>query len=608
MAHDRPDERQPDQARAPSLPKVAGEHPDDARASQAVAPLESAPTAVTGPPGIVRLQRLAGNRAVSGLMAARSVQRHSVDEAPAPPEQEDEEDAVQRQALHSPWFGPGVPRVQRWGLGSFFSGVADTARHLVGYGDNVTFAKDVLAADGASRVQATVPSATPPKGGFTWSLIGASGGSTIDVATGEITAGTMALPAESLKVAVKATSNDPDNYLTAVGHVWLVEPTLFADFCPDPERWLKARTAFDTFIGSSYSQQAITKGLNGKYDASYDPTAKSLTLTTPMRFLFPDDVELPTDTEEDKTKRASRHQTYIDNFVNRTTSQWSGRYKFKNVRDPKTVWGKLNPITVSILPKIVKTNEYFLISAKTETTGRASVGGGKGTLFKGSDTPAAAFEAGTRAGELARIGSAAPPVFLTGAGALEDASKPTVEFLSRYLRVINRPKFKVAITGRDKASADAAKARGQTVADALTGFGLGTHEVTVDGSVDGGLSDLDVKKVTFTPALTDPGFTNMQDVSSHEFGHMMGLPDEYVQAGKVVGDNLSTHDRMKAALGETYANTFGKVTGDAASIMEGGDDVRMHHYIHFWDTLVLLAGKAAVPDPKMGEADWKFYE
>ena len=85
---------------------------------------------------------------------------------------------------------------------------------------------------------------------------------------------------------------------------------------------------------------------------------------------------------------------------------------------------------------------------------------------------------------------------------------------------------------------------------------------------------------------------------------MMGLGDEYGDPKRVV-----THYALtKKALGEDYADQVAK-RGDTdyASIMEGGNDVRIQHYVTFWDALVQTTlTKAAVPTPKFGHDDWKF--
>ena len=111
------------------------------------------------------------------------------------------------------------------------------------------------------------------------------------------------------------------------------------------------------------------------------------------------------------------------------------------------------------------------------------------------------------------------------------------------------------------------------------------------------------RKVDITPSL-NPGWENVQDVTAHEFGHMIGLGDEYAGGGSPTATH---YNLVKKAFGQEYADQVAK-RGDTdyASIMEGGNDVRIQHYVTFWSGLAETTLKAPVPDPKFGYDDWKF--
>jgi hypothetical protein len=100
------------------------------------------------------------------------------------------------------------------------------------------------------------------------------------------------------------------------------------------------------------------------------------------------------------------------------------------------------------------------------------------------------------------------------------------------------------------------------------------------------------------------GWQNQQATVPHEFGHMIGLGDEY--AG---GTPLATHHPLvDKAFGNQYADQVAK-RGDTdhASIMDGGNDVRIQHYVTFWSALCdTTLNKAKVPNPRFGYKDWKF--
>jgi hypothetical protein len=61
-----------------------------------------------------------------------------------------------------------------------------------------------------------------------------------------------------------------------------------------------------------------------------------------------------------------------------------------------------------------------------------------------------------------------------------------------------------------------------------------------------------------------------------------------------------------SAFGKQYADVQATRTPDSASLMNGGNDIRPHHYVTFWDGLAQLTSGAATPAPPFGQADWKF--
>jgi len=74
------------------------------------------------------------------------------------------------------------------------------------------------------------------------------------------------------------------------------------------------------------------------------------------------------------------------------------------------------------------------------------------------------------------------------------------------------------------------------------------------------------------------GIKQSQQAATHEFGHMMGLGDEY-GAGAVAHAAL-----VKDALGKNI------VKGNSDNIMAGGDTIEKQHYVTFWDALKKVTG------------------
>jgi len=114
------------------------------------------------------------------------------------------------------------------------------------------------------------------------------------------------------------------------------------------------------------------------------------------------------------------------------------------------------------------------------------------------------------------------------------------------------------------------------------------------------------RKVVFKAEL-DPAWRNVQDVTAHEFGHMLGLDDEYATAATKKGKGIETYKRAKQAFGKKFADQTQLAGIDSASVMDGGSDVRIQHYITMWEVLGRITSTvAATPDPKLGYNDWKF--
>ena len=351
------------------------------------------------------------------------------------------------------------------------------------------------------------------------------------------------------------------------------------------------------------------------------PSGNVLNANMRVKFEFPDDPVTPPSARnlwgffggQERKAVEARHKTYITNFINQVTAQWSGRYQFKNVREPQSIWGKLNPISVSLKVEDVESNEHFLIKAFTKTAGTANVtGGGVTSLYKGNDVPQPAFNPGTAQGELTRVrrNTPTPLLFANNSTDVPGGELGKLQFLGTYLSRINNPKFDIKIDGYASKTGDSAKNqtlsqnRADNVANVLRGAGVAQHNLVVNAHGDSGsTADVGWRKVEIASDIP-VGWQNFQDVTAHEFGHMLGLDDEYA-AGR--GPLAEHHDLVAKAFGKEYADQVAKAGDtDYGSVMEGGSDVRIQHYVTFWQGLVESTLKGAVPDPKFGWDDWKF--
>ncbi len=88
-----------------------------------------------------------------------------------------------------------------------------------------------------------------------------------------------------------------------------------------------------------------------------------------------------------------------------------------------------------------------------------------------------------------------------------------------------------------------------------------------------------------------------QNVAAHEFGHMLGFGDEYVDEKppkdvlpKFEGDKPTHYGDVEAALGTDAANDL--LVQNSGSIMSEGNDVHRGHYIYFLQAMNAMTGKS----------------
>lgn len=369
---------------------------------------------------------------------------------------------------------------------------------------------------------------------------------------------------------------------------------------------------YKKFIAKTYTWNNFATGLNGKFDVVYAPAKNLLDINVKVRFQFPWSLQ-------GMLYRAQgKDDVYRANYISGIERAWSNRYNFRNVRAPQKVWSRLNPTTVQVNVEEVDKNEHFLIDVDPFNTGRAQVGGGVTKMYKGDENPQPKFNPATGQGELTRFNRVNPSPVLFGANSAEISAgdKSQLTFLATYAKRINNPRFDITIAGHSNTVGGGTAAgaqrnqqlsqqRAAAVNQHLQNAGMTNHNVTVKAEGQNGAgAGAAWRKATITPKLP-AGWQNMQATSEHEFGHMVGLGDEY---GGAAGANATHYGLTQKAFGKKYADQVAK-RGDTdyASIMEGGDDVRIQHYVTFWDALCqVTTSKAQAPTPRFGHNDWKF--
>lgn len=473
---------------------------------------------------------------------------------------------------------------------------------------NMTFSPREIKDDGATTSQASVRYSNSKMSGaakINWAIDGNAFGASVDD-NGLITPGTDTVPIDKEKVVIKVKAVDS---VQAGAHTTGKLTIL-------NQKVLQAKKDFATFTGTTYKQLNYKKGLNGNFDAVYNPSRKNLGIEVRVKFNFVDDLAGAT-----KWKAASK-KAFISKFMSQVRGAWSGQYQFANIAEPKLVWKKLNPINVSVNAKEDNGAPHFTATVhKKDVTD--NVLSPNADFSAASATPNNNPFPGTGAAELAALQAKipTPTLFPAGSSAI-GADLPKLKFVGTYLHAVRQPKFRLTITGHAapdpaavtpaqktkaaRAARTLSRDRANAVKTAIRDAGNNHHAISVVAKGDtAGVAAPAGDKVEIAAAV-DPSYVNTQPVLAHEFGHMLGLGDEYPGGTRVVGGKATHYDLAKDALGQDVADSFARITTDSEGIMQGGRDVRPVHYVTLWSALVDGASTAAAPVPAFTSADWKF--
>jgi hypothetical protein len=172
----------------------------------------------------------------------------------------------------------------------------------------------------------------------------------------------------------------------------------------------------------------------------------------------------------------------------------------------------------------------------------------------------------------------------------------------------NTPSIPIKVTGA--AAADEtnppqlAKARADAIEKLLKGFNVPhTRELSVGPSLAGGQMGTVTIAIdkTFEDDLSNYDEANY-NIFAHEFGHMLGLPDEYLNEEGLAERNPKVVMQKGlidlAAAARVNVPTFGKAT---TSIMSYGRDLMQCHFLTLWEALGVMTRNYVAP------GDWKIH-
>jgi outer membrane protein OmpA-like peptidoglycan-associated protein len=361
----------------------------------------------------------------------------------------------------------------------------------------------------------------------------------------------------------------------------------------------------------------------GQFDAYYWPASSLMAVIVKMKFNFVEADNTPPvatlwrmlfrgeDISQFFWTDAQKDQ-FSEEYRKRVAARWSFAHTF---RSKKPCWPFA--ATPYVAPRVVgaAADAHFDVTVHKGSGGskfRAENPGtpgwrGTGELYEEDNTESANFNSTLVArSERQRLeravaaAAASPILFQKDSAVIQPADLARLHTLADAMKAKNPsdPAIPITISGfassegpvarNDKLSEDRANA----VANELLGAGVPQPMVIVKGGPIGAPDDAANRKVDITPSTTFEGTyaSNRFSAGEHEFGHAIGLPDEYknITTGKL-GAKQTAFVNLAAAAGVAAPAQWGDMT---SSLMSAGVDVLPRHYLTFWEAL----GQMTSPD------------
>jgi outer membrane protein OmpA-like peptidoglycan-associated protein len=333
---------------------------------------------------------------------------------------------------------------------------------------------------------------------------------------------------------------------------------------------------------------------HGQFDAYYWPASSLMAAIVKMKFTFVEAINTPPpatlmsmwmagqDISQFFWTDAQKDQ-FSQEYRDRVAARWSFVHTF---RSKKPCW----PFTASpfIAPRVVgdAADAHFDVTVRKGAGGSSFSAENPGTPgWRGTgkiDEQDNQEKADFRSRDVARserqrleraiaAATASPVLFLKDSAVIQPADLTNLRTLAAAMRAKNPsdPAIPINITGfassegplarNDKLSDD----RADAVADALLAAGVPQPLVIVGSGPVGAANDPANRKVDIVPSTTFEGtYTgNRYAVAEHEFGHAIGLPDEYknITTGKL-GTKQTAFTTLAQAAGVAPPDPWGDRT------------------------------------------------
>lgn len=369
----------------------------------------------------------------------------------------------------------------------------------------------------------------------------------------------------------------------------------------------------------------------GKFDAAWNPGSGDLDITVRIAFEFTQADDAPGllgqigawFTGEDISRffwQDAEKQTWIDTFTQRVQDRWSDQHRIDSVKpDWEEYLANAKVHVVSVGEADAASAHYKLTIHKSSGDNGIEYKSGihnehltdptqqpTGDLWQSDVQENPDFSSGTVAtqererieAELAAT-TASPVQFEQGSDTLSNDARTGLRMFATALREANpsAPLVPLGVTGFASPEGDAtrnadlSRRRADVVKSFLEGQGVRQPVSASSGGTTGPASDPAGRKaeirVDRTFETTYAG--NRYSVAEHEFGHLLGMPDEYSNAtGGPLGTAQANYQTLLTSAGLSQTS-FGT---DTSSQMSNGVDVLPSHYVTMWEAL----GQMTRPD------------
>lgn len=364
----------------------------------------------------------------------------------------------------------------------------------------------------------------------------------------------------------------------------------------------------------------------GKFDASYKPSTGVMGVRVKLHFDFVKADNTPSSAKPGKKGDAkyfwskAQKSQYISSFISQVSKRWSSKHVMHSTKPGWTEFSA-DPHIKPVKTKD-KANAHFAVTVHKSPGPGIDYKSGVNNehLLDKKAQPTADFwqsdnkrEPDFNSGKVARNERKRLQDALTGANAdrigftanTAELSGAAAGHLAGFARVANEanpsaPMIPIDVEGNASApaagadpaaQAKLAKDRADAVVAALQKAGI---RQPVRGKANAPSGTQNHAKVAIDTAFESTYTSNRYSVSEHEFGHLIGNPDEYADATS--GPLAGVQNRWTALVKSAGLSvpTFGE---DTSSQMADGVDVLPSHYITLWEAL----GKMTTPDIKQDE-------